>query len=148
MTALPRSPSPYLPVFTETTGAKKDAGPNGHTLANATVYYVGATGDSGLAEAVMITWDSSVVMEITYEDSLHPTPTLYADDGRQWTPEDPPGSYVAVVGGTSTGMVVTVPGGTAGSCIFHLSGAASLHGRIKLDVTTGGNVQALAHARQ
>lgn len=155
MTAIPHSPLGFLPFYLEGSSTPlKDSGPNGATLANGATYYVEAGGDASLVQAVQIDWDSSIIMTITLEDTLWDIgsgagqATLSQVAGRAWCPENPSTGIVGVSGGTSSALTVTVPGGTAGTCIYHVGNTGAKRNRLKIVVGgTGGNANARSHGK-
>lgn len=156
MTALYHSPKEFLAFYAEASATPlKDSGPNGATLVSSTTYYVEAGGDAALVQSIQLDWDSSIIMAVTIEDSNWEVgtgtgqATTSQAAGRAWVPENPTGGFVGVSGGTSTGLTVTVPGGTAGTCMFHIGNTGAKRNRLKIAVQgTGGNANARAHAKQ
>lgn len=149
MTAIPHSPKPFLKLY-KSDGTPQESGPNGWTLVNGLTYYAEVGGDAASVQSAQFDWDAAAILTITMEDSnwLPDEVSGYATNTRAWTPENPSTGSVGVTGGTSVGLTVTVPGGTAGSCMFHLGNTGALRNRFKILVgATGGNVNGRAHAK-
>jgi hypothetical protein len=64
----------------------------------------------------------------------------------RWIPQNPPGAYVPIVGGTvgtgATVMTIALTAGNPGGCDFELGNFAGRRGHLKLVVTTGGVIRA------
>ena len=150
--------------------AMRDGQPSGYgvTLAAATVYYfpVGAPKAPVPAEAgivaVHLRWGAALIGVFTIEDSCFPA-TTSPGDGRgvadvtdfdqgpgNWIPENPnPGNVTVSVtaGATANGTTVTVAGGTAGGCMYHVV-LGSRRMRVKAAVgATGDLVRAGVHGK-
>ena len=122
---------------------------SGWTL-GAQTYYVdcryGGT-DGALSQAFAIDWDATIVMTITPELTLRSDADISLANTRHWCPSNPPGASVDIVGGTASGSIVTVPGGTAGMCVFNFPDYGGIGVRLKLVVTTGGNANGCGGAK-
>lgn len=95
---------------------------------------------------VQFRWDASIIATISVADTLFPATlggegidvTDHSATAGLWIPENPSTAYIPVVGGTfnAANMTVTVPGGSAGGCIFHLGNLSSR--RVRGNVAVGG----------
>jgi hypothetical protein len=148
MTAYSHCPDPYLPLYLATTGTKQEPGRLGWVL-GVNTYYVEFGVDAARVSSVKIEWDAVVAMTITVEDTNDPIAdtTTYTTSDRKWTPENPSSGFVGVSGGTAAGLTVTVPGGSDGSCMYHIGNSGALRNRLKLVVTVGGAANGTAHAK-
>lgn len=155
MTAIFHSPKEFLAFYAEGSATPvKDSGPNGATLTNGVTYYAEAGGDAALIQSIQIDWDASAILTITVEDTDWKVgtgtgqATTSQAAGRAWCPENPSTGFVGVSGGSAVGLTVTVAGGNAGTCLFHLGNFGAQRVRAKIVVGgTGGNVNARAHAK-
>lgn len=155
-----------LPVF-KTNGNEADPSPTtgGVTLANATTYYAPLGSQTTPAPAqtslnsVHVKWDSAFVGVITIETCNFPERKGGVSIGAadvsnfdttvgNWIQEDPPTAYISTKstdgttgGATVANATVTVAGGTAGGCMFHLGNLGARRTRVKLVSTTGGVVR-------
>lgn len=123
----------------------------GYTLASGQTYYYPV--DHGTADcgnvAIHVKWDNAAILTITVEDTCFTDVLGYSTTAGEWEKENNTSAYVAADGGaTVTAMTVTVPGGTAGGCLFNLGFLGSMRCRLKIVVGgTGGVVRVAANQK-
>jgi hypothetical protein len=102
-------------------------------------YYFGIMAEREVG-GFQVKWDATAVGTVTFEDCLwsEDSAALTSTNDGDWIPEDPPDAYVAVVGGSAVGLVVTIPGGSAGGCSAHLGDFGLTRGRVHVSLSTGG----------
>ena len=117
-------------------------------LAANTVYYFplpqAIAGAGGLLACQLTCYDATAVITAYIEDSLHATAPL-TTDSIEWVKEDPPSSYVGVVGvgWASTAASVSSVGTGAGSAIWHME-LGSVFARLRVSVGAAGGAVRVA----
>lgn len=174
MTDLNRVDSSNISGFVATTGtpvtASRDGTPStwGCTLASSTVYYfpVGASKSAVPAEApyvsIHLRGDAAIIATITVEDCNYPSTTSPGDNrgvadvsdfdttAGYWVQENPSTAIVGVngTGWSAVAATVSVAGGNAGGCMFHVGNLGSRRMRLKVAVGgTGGKVRVAVHGK-
>ena len=138
------------PILADGTIQDADAEPtftNGrgvYTLAAGTYFFVLPIGGSALAD-IHLTHDAAIAAVATVETCSHGKSEV-ADNSivaGEWLDQDPSTAYVAMVGATTTQAsgVVTIVAGNAGGAEWSIEGFAPARGRLKLAVTTPGEVR-------
>ncbi len=145
--------NPYLtPV--NASGVKLDVLGNGYaTLLASTTYVYDLHYSAGILDAAQLQWDASIVLtsvqieDCCFNDGDAP---LWSSVAGDWSIENPPGSYVSVVGAgaTATSAIVAVAGGAAGGCMYNLNSFGSKRCRVRVVVgLTGGALRVASHGK-
>lgn len=135
--------------------------PKGLTLANATTYFVSlqAMPQDSPYLGVHLKWDAALVAEITFESTEFPAFLLGSPSvvdvsdqsvvNGEWLQHEPVtvAGDVPIVGGTETNLTITVPGGTVGGARVDLGNLGALRMRVKIVVTTGGNLRVAGNGK-
>jgi hypothetical protein len=121
-------------------------------VAGETYYYEVLGGDVAQFASVHFQWDSSIIIpSLLLQDANFPDVPVASAVGGDWIAEIPRCAYISIdpLGSATYALAtVSVPGGTAGGCMFNISGLPSKRQRFRLIVGgTGGRARASGWAK-
>lgn len=142
--------------------AVPNASPSFKGKPGVTTVHIGVGGDSSIVQSVTITWDATLAGVITVWTTNFPDGTgtpagtvalTSSANGDGWAQQQPTSGYTAIspVGSATVGaspLVLTIPGGTAGTADLQIGNLGSMRTRLRGVFTVDGVLIVVPHGKE